>query len=156
MKNKWNWLHKHKSEPFPIAAYIFYKRRILYDLQSIIAPIIAILSLGFILRFERYICIDIFKMDLIKFEVMFQLPSAISSLSLGFGIYNLITYTWTSLMWRKYKGDIFKGIDQYWLIREVGFDSKTLSRAIFMQLCYRKLGALSLVLSLPFTFNQGI
>ncbi len=28
--------------------------------------------------------------------------------------------------------------------------------AIFRQLCYRKLGALSLILSLPFTVNQGI
>ena len=154
MKNKWNW--KPKIDPFPVAAYMFYKRRILYDMQSIVVPIIAILSIGWLLRFERYICVDIFEMDLTKFAMMFQFPSALSSLSLGFGIYNLITYIWTLLMWKKYKGDIFKGIDQNYLIKETGFDSKTLSQAIFIQLCYRKLGAMSLVLSLPFTINQGV
>ena len=126
----------------------FLKRKFLYDLQVPIAGalggmvIYLFLLLMFFLEYKYEVNSD-------KFVGLTFLAS---SIFLIFGLYNLFTYIWSKKMADKYGIELFGDLDQEWLKKEQGYDSKIFGEIYSKNLHFRKLGAKSLYIMFPLSF----
>ena len=149
MRNKWN------PMLLPdINEYMFYKRKALYEIVRPFSFFMALMSIIWIMRLEKYICFQVLGIDSNTYFRICEIPFAASITGIMFGVYNLTAYVCTLLIVKKYGLDIYKHIDKPWMIKEFGHDSRVSEEKIFRDLCYRKIGSLSLVFIMPFIVNQ--
>lgn len=151
MRNKWN--------PRPlldINEYVFYKRKALYEIVRPFSFFMALMSITWIMRLEKYICFQVLDLDYNTFFRICEIPFAASITGIMFGVYNLTAYVCTLLIVKKYGLDIYKHIDKHWMIKEFGHDSRVFAEKIFRDLCYRKIGSLSLLLCHLWLISGGI
>lgn len=122
----------------------FLQRKFLYDLQISLVFIAVIGIWGFhFFLFARWL-----KLDYESFGV----PFMVSSPFFIFGLYNLFTYLWSRKMAGKYGIELFGDLDQEWLRKEQGYDSKIFGEIYSKNLYFRKLGAKSLYITVPLSF----
>ncbi len=131
---------------------MFLKRKFLYDLQCPIAGFGSI-AVWFLIALAGFsIEINFLKMSTEDSLNSFWMPYLGTSPFLIFGFYNLFTYIWSKKMADKYGIELFGDLDQEWLKKEQGYDSKIFGEIYSKNLHFRKLGAKSLYIMFPLSF----
>ena len=130
----------------------FLQRKFLYDLQI---PLIFFLTVVIWFLFgksELLIARKIIHISYDNFVNHLGLTFLASSPFFIFGFYNLFTYIWSKKMADKYGIELFGDLDQEWLKKEQGYDSKIFGEIYSKKLHFRKLGAKSLYIMFPLSF----
>lgn len=121
----------------------FLKRKFLYDLQCVGSFIVSLV----VWWMSVYFLIKIIDMQADQGCIfLFNTPFLI------FGLYNLFTYIWSKKMAEKYGIELFGDLDQEWLRKEQGYDAKIFGEIYSKNLHFRKLGAKSLLITVPLSF----
>ncbi len=129
----------------------FLKRKFLYDLQCVPSFVTSV----FIWYFSGlWMCRYGLKLIFDDKQLISDIGDSffVSVIFLLFGFYNLFTYIWSKKMSEKYGIELFGDLDQEWLKREQGYDSKIFGEIYAKNLHFRKLGAKSLMVTVPLSF----
>lgn len=122
---------------------MFLQRKFLYDLQIPLGLVLVVGIWIFFFLFSRCLKLD---------STTFGIPFIVAAPFHMFGFYNLFTYIWSKMMAEKYGIELFGDLDQEWLKKEQGYDSKIFGEIYSKKLHFRKLGAKSLFITLPLSF----